>query len=64
VELSEAHPNKSLKNLSFLRRQCAVLSPAGCSLAEYHKKFTSLVENYLERDYATEILEYFCRGNE
>jgi len=47
-EINEAHSNKSLKNLSFLRRPCAVLSPAGCSLAEYHKKFTSLVENYLE----------------
>jgi len=41
-----------------------VLSLAGCSPAEYHKKFTSLVENYLERDCATGVLEYFCRGNE
>jgi len=63
-EINEAHSDKSLKNLSFLRRQCAVLSPAGCSPAEYHKKFTSLVENYLERDYATGVLKYFCRGNQ
>jgi len=34
------------------------------SLAEYHKNFTSLVEHYLERDCATGILEYICRGNE
>ena len=59
-EMSEAHSDK-LKKLSFLRRQCAVLSPVGCSPAEYHKKFTPLVENYLERDCAT---EYFCKGNE
>jgi len=63
-EINEAHSDKSLKNLSFLRRPCVVLSPAGCSPAEYHKKFTSLVENYLERDCATGILEYICRGNE
>ena len=63
-EMSKAHSDKSLKNLSFLRRQCVVLSLVGCSLAEYHKNFTSLVENYLERDCATGVLEYFCRGNE
>jgi len=34
------------------------------SPAEYHKNFTSLVEHYLERDCATGILEYICRGNE
>jgi len=62
--INEAHSDKSLKNLSFLRRQCAVLSLVGCSLAEYHKNFTSLVENYVERDCATGVLEYFCRGNE
>ena len=63
-EINEAHSDKSLKNLSFLRRQCAVLSLLGCSPAEYHKKFTSPVENYLERDYATGVLKYFCRGNQ
>jgi len=63
-EISEAHSDKKFKNLSFLRRQCAVLSLVGCSPAEYHKNFTSLVENYLERDCATGILEYICRGNE
>jgi len=39
-EINEAHSDKSLKNLSFLRRQCVVLSLVGCSLVEYHKKFT------------------------
>jgi len=47
-EINEAHSDKSLKKLSFLRRPCAVLSLVGCSPAEYYKNFTSLVENYLE----------------
>ena len=63
-EINEAHSDKSLKKLLSLRRQCMVLSPAGCSLAEYHKIFTSLVENYLERGCATGVLECFCRGNQ
>ena len=63
-EINEAHSDKSLKKLLSLRRQCMVLSSVGCSLAEYHKIFTSLVENYLERDYATGVLKYFCRGNQ
>jgi len=35
-EMSEAHPDRSLKNqnLLFLQRQCVVLSPVGCSLVE------------------------------
>jgi len=63
-EISEAHSDKSLKSLSFLRRQCVVLSLVGHSPAEYHKIFTSLVENYLERSCATGELECFCRGNQ
>jgi len=63
-EISEAHSDKSLKNLSFLRRQCAVLSLVGHSPVEYHKNFTSLVENYLERGCATGVLVCFCRGNQ
>ena len=63
-EINEAHSDKSLKKLLSLRRQCMVLSPAGCSLAEYHKIFTSLVENYLERGCATGVLECFFRGNQ
>jgi len=37
-EMGEAHPDKSLKKKLFLQRQCVMLSLAGCSLAEYHKK--------------------------
>jgi len=50
-EMSKAHSDKSLKNLSFLRRQCVVLSPVGRSPAEYHKNFISLVGKHLPRDF-------------
>ena len=29
--------------------------------AEYHKKFTSLAEKYLQRHHPTGVLKYFCR---
>ena len=50
-EMSKAHSEKSLKNLSFLWRQCVVLCLVGHSLAEYHKKFISLVGKHLPRDF-------------
>jgi len=62
-EINEAHSDKSLKNLSFLRRQCAVLSPAGCSPAEYHKKFISWWGN-IYQGISLWVLKYFFRGNQ
>jgi hypothetical protein len=57
-QMSEAHSDKSLKKLSFLRRQCAVLSPMRCRPAEYHRKIISLVEaKHLQRDCSTEYLK-------
>ena len=50
-EISEAHSDKLLKDLSFLQRHCVVLSLVGHSPAEYHKKFTL-------------VLKYFFRGNQ
>jgi hypothetical protein len=57
-EMSEAHSEQSLKTLSFLRRQCAVLGPRQSSPAEYHKKIISLVEEkQLQGDCSTGYLK-------
>ena len=50
--------------MKLILKKFVIFAEAMCSPAEYHKNFTSLVENYLERDCATGVLEYFCRGNE
>jgi len=47
-EISGVHSDRSLKYLSFLRRQCVVLSPAEC-----HKEISSCQQRKvcLQRDY-------------